>query len=116
MVMPLFLRADTRRPRMWSIPFLGQKMATFAFGVLVKLVSVVPLALFDAVAMTTTCLVLLLPVEAWVTRWGSTRRVMLPKVSAGLLKSLTIQARGVLVFGVVLSPMSGAILLSVNAL
>lgn len=90
--MPVLVRAATRSLRIREIPFLGQKMATVAFGVLVKLVSVVPLALLEAVARTTTpLLVPLLVGAARVTKCGRTRSVMLPNVEAGLPNSLSMQ-------------------------
>lgn len=85
---PPFARASTRPLRTVSMLLPGQKMTTRARGMLVNLVTVVPLALFDAVAKTMTLPLELPPPVVMATKRGRSRKVMLPKVTAGLRKSL----------------------------
>ncbi len=77
---PLFLRATTRRCRTLSMLLRGQNIKTLALGVLPKFLSVVPLALLEAVIRTITPLLGVVPRIDICTRRGKTRRVTLPKV------------------------------------
>lgn len=85
---PLFPRAITRPLRTVSMLPPGQNMTTCAPGILVNLLSVVPLALLEAVARTMTLPASLPPPVEAATKQGRTERVTLPKVTAGLRNNL----------------------------